>query len=90
MDGDTPTLRVEFIYGGDSQTYFDEQRSGTGVLFLLGSIFAIVGAIVLVFMGIVAWVGRKKEPDVVPGVPDFEGSQPDQGGQDNGDRYPGC
>jgi hypothetical protein len=65
MDGDTPTLRAEFIYGGDSQTYFDEQRSGTGILFLLGGIFAIVGAIVLGFMGVVAWVGRKKPaPDV--------------------------
>ena len=83
MEGDTPTLRVEFIYGGDSQTYFDEQRSGTGVLFLLGSIFAIVGILVLVAMGIVAWVGRKKEPDVVPGAPGFGGSQPDQGGHDN-------
>jgi len=69
MNGDTPTLRAEFIYGGDSQTYFDEQRSGTSVLFLLGSIFAIVGAIVLVFMGVVAWVGRKKvtQPDEVIG-----------------------
>ena len=90
MEGDTPTLRAEFIYGGDSQTYFDEQRSGTGVLFLLGSLFAIVGVLVLVAMGVVAWVGRKKEPDVVLDVPDFEESQPDQGGQDNGDRYPDC
>jgi hypothetical protein len=62
MNGDTPTLRVEFIYGGDSQTYFDEQRSGASILFLLGSIFTIVGAIVLLVMGGVLWAGRKSNP----------------------------
>ena len=60
MDGDTPTLRVEFIFGGDSQAYLDDQRSSSSVLFLLGSIFTIVGAIVLVVMGVIVWVGRKK------------------------------
>jgi len=60
MDGDTPTLRVEFIFGGDSQAYFDDQRSRTSILFLLGSIFMMVGTIALVVMGAIVWVGRKK------------------------------
>ncbi len=60
MNGDTPTLRAEFIYGGDSQTYFDEQRSGTSVLFLLAGLFLTVGILLLAAMGGVAWVGRKK------------------------------
>ena len=63
IDGDTPTLRVEFIFGGDSQAYFDDQRSSTSILFLLGGLFMIVGILVLGVMGIVLWVGRKSEPE---------------------------
>ncbi len=59
MDGETPALRAEFIFGGDSQTYLDTQRSSSNVLFLLGSIFMAVGALALGVMGVVVWVGRK-------------------------------
>jgi hypothetical protein len=60
MAGDTPTLSVDFIFGGDSQAYFNNQRSSNSVLFLLGSIFISVGAMTLAVMGVILWVGRKK------------------------------
>lgn len=58
--GDNPTLKANFLFGGDSQAYFDYQRSSNSILFLLGSIFTAVGAIVLVVMGVILWIGRKK------------------------------
>ncbi len=60
MNKDTPTLRVEFIYGGDSRAYFADQASSSSTLFLLGGLFTGVGAITLGVMGAIAWVGRKK------------------------------
>jgi len=58
--GDTPTLKADFLFGGDSQAYFDDRRSSNNILFLLGSIFVTVGTVVLAVMGGILWVGRKK------------------------------
>ena len=60
VEDDTPTLRVGFIYGGDSQAYLYDQRSSISILFLLGSIFILVGTITLVDMGVILWVGGKR------------------------------
>lgn len=58
--GDTPTIKADFLFGGDSRAYFDDQRSSNSVLFLLGTIFIAVGAMALAVMGVILWLGRKK------------------------------
>ena len=57
--GDTPTLKADFIFGGDSRAYFDDWRSSNSVLFLLGIILSTVGAMALAVMGLILWIGRK-------------------------------
>jgi len=58
--GNNPSFKADFLFGGDSQAYFDYRRSSNSILFLLGSIFTAVGAIALVVMGVILWAGRKK------------------------------
>jgi hypothetical protein len=60
LTGDTPTVRVEFLFGGDSQAYFEDQRRGNNILFLLGTIFMSVGAVALVVGAVIWWIGRKR------------------------------
>jgi hypothetical protein len=59
-NGDTPTLKADFLFGGDSQAYFNDQRSSNSVLFLLGGIFTAVGVVMLAVTGVILWFGRKK------------------------------
>lgn len=58
--GDIPTVKADFLFGGDSQAYFDDQRSSNRILFFLGNIFIAVSAIVLVVIGVIVWVGREQ------------------------------
>lgn len=58
--GITPTLQAEFIFGGDSQAYFDAQRSNNAILFLLGGIFMGVSVAAFTTTGVILWAGRKK------------------------------
>lgn len=55
-----PGLQAEFIFGGDSQAYFDAQRTNNAVLFLLGGLFTGAGVIALAVGGVILWIGRKK------------------------------
>jgi hypothetical protein len=57
--GNNPTFKADFLFGGDSQAYFDDQRSSNSILFLLGSIFTVVGAAALAIMGVILWVRRR-------------------------------
>lgn len=56
--GNPPTLQADFLFGGDSQAYFANQRRSNSVLFLLGTIFIVAGAIALAVIGLILWVGR--------------------------------
>ncbi len=55
-----PTLSTDFIFGGDSQAYFAGQRSSNNVLFFLGGVFSLLGAVCAVVGGAVWWTGRKR------------------------------
>ncbi|MFN8453202.1 MAG: hypothetical protein U0401_00785 [Anaerolineae bacterium] len=54
-----PTLKADFVFGGDSEAYFEAQRSSNSVLFLLGAIFSVVGAVCVFIGGTSWWTGRK-------------------------------
>lgn len=57
---DNGTVTAEFIFGGDSQAYFEAQRSSNSVLFLLGVVFSAVGVVGATIGGVIWWNRRKR------------------------------